>query len=181
MSQFTDSSGKPIDWFRLTSNDIRQYNKENLAQYDGDSYLMDQMVEAEEDGGWGYTCEEAEKKLSDPDLLIAFLEQQDYGLLEILSDRMACRALKHAILKRKADVIEALIAATEILRVPKKRGPKRKKGLHTYERVYKLKAKGLSHRKIAIEVFKDPKRVDLVKAHLKVARKAQLFKPAADA
>ncbi len=164
MPLLTNLRGKPV--LQWTPADFDQFFRERVAEYEGDSYLVDDRTEA-----GGYTAEQAQKELSDPNTLMAILECD--GLADILADRTACKALKDAILKPRADVIEALMTAVKKLRVPKKRGPKGKMvaGQYRYQQILKLHEDGLSFRKIAVMVYKDGRKSNVVKAHYHLAKR----------
>jgi hypothetical protein len=69
-----------------------QYLLDRITRYEGDTYLVDSLVDTEE-----YTTQTAQREVQDPDTLIGYLE---YDMLpHILADRAACTGLKGAILK----------------------------------------------------------------------------------
>jgi hypothetical protein len=154
--------GRSLDfgeWGRLA--------EERLASYQGDSYLVDELIESGE-----YTPEAAQQEVQDPDFLKSWLEYD--GIKEILVDRIACKGLLKAILQKRADVIDKLISEIRWLKIAKKRGPKAKmvEGQYIYEWVVKLRdERHLSWGKIAMRLWHDPRKGNLAKAHYTMARK----------
>jgi hypothetical protein len=128
----TNRAGKPVD--QWTFADWDQFLREQVAAYQGDSYIVEDLMAAN-----GWTAVRAQREIADPATLVAYLE--DDGLASILADRTASKALKDALLKPRGEVIEALATAVKKLRVPKKRGPKGKMvaGQYQYEHIVQLR------------------------------------------
>ena len=152
---------------RWTPAETAQYFRERVAAYEGDSYLVDDLVES------GLADEEAQAQVGDPEVIKAYLEFD--GLLNILADRTASKALKKAILAGRADVIDTLVTATQKLKVPSKRGPKAKMvhGKYLFERIFELKNEGSSYGQIAMAVYgkRSPDKISLVKVQYAQAKK----------
>jgi hypothetical protein len=149
----------------LNFGEFEQLQHEQLANYDGDSYIVDQLVDA------GYDHERAEADVQDPEFLKFCLEHD--GIKEILADRLACLGLKKALLDGRRDVIEKLIAEVQWLRVARKRGPvgKMKDGKYLYQQVVELRNQGLSWGKIALQLWGDSSLASRAKAHYNQAKK----------
>lgn len=156
------SAGRSLnfgEWGRQT--------EEALANYNGDSYLVDSLMENDR-----FTREAAQAEVQSFSFLKSWLEYD--GIKEILVDRYASRALLKAILERRGDVIDMLIAELHWLKVAKKRGPKGKvsDGKHLYERVLELRdGQGLSFGKIAKQIYGDPAKRNLAAAHYDMGKK----------
>jgi hypothetical protein len=93
----------PTKW---TPAETDQFFRERLEDYQGDSYLVDDLVETDQ-----YTVETARREIGNLETLKAFLE---FGALpDVLADRTACKALKDALLANRNDVIKLLMEAAK--------------------------------------------------------------------
>lgn len=155
----------PIEW---TFDDWDEHFRTQLERYDGDSCVVDELVES------GYTRELAEVEAQDLDFIKFYLGCD--GIPFILSDRLASNALRDAVLDRVPDIIDALIAAAQKLRVPKKRGPtgRRVGGKYLYEQIVDLRDnEHLSWGKIALAIYGDreAETINKVKVQYRQAKK----------
>jgi hypothetical protein len=99
----------------ITCAEIWELQRQLLGAYDGDSYMVDELLEE------GYSLEAAQREVRELKTLKKCLTWD--LLTDILGDRVACKALKDAILSPNREIIDALIDTAKRLKVRGKPGP----------------------------------------------------------
>src|SRR4051812_36294824 len=113
----------------------------------------------------------------DPLTLCLALVLRGVGLQAILADRHATAGLKRCLIENNSSVRRALATYASQNKPKGKPGPRPKDGKYLQEAIVGLDQQGMTDTQIAIAVYNDPDKRNLVAAHLTQARKRRARRP----
>jgi len=154
----------PPDEYWQEEIDAAAEGQRKFEAYEGDEYFIKDWADGET------TRDKAIQEIQEPFTLSVLLSLN--GLEWILADKYAAAGLKKLLIRRHSGILRDLAAYAQRRKPKGKPGPRPKGGQYIQDKIVELKKKtGLSDGKIAMIVYGDPSKRNLVSSHRDNVRK----------